>query len=238
MKSGPVTPARPPGGVRAFLALDFATAREARAQLRRLGEARCGVKVGLELFTAAGPPLVRALRSEGWRVFLDLKVHDIPRTMQGAARSAAALGADLLTVHASAGAEGVAAAVAGTRGTGTRILAVTVLTSQGGAVAGRVLGLARLAAGAGAPGLVLSVSEISVVRHAVGPGVLLVTPGIRFKDNELHDQRRVATPGLAGSRGADAMVLGRAVFGAPDPGAALARALRMYRTGRRINAGC
>jgi orotidine-5'-phosphate decarboxylase len=226
--------ARPPGGVRAFLALDFATAREARAQLGRLGDSRCGVKVGLELFTAAGPPLVRSLKAAGWRVFLDLKVHDIPRTMEGAARSASGLGADLLTVHAAAGPAGVAAAVAGTRGSRTRILAVTVLTSQGGEVAGRVLELAREACAAGAPGLVLSVDEARAVRSAVGPGRLLVTPGIRFKDSELHDQSRVASPDRAGREGADAMVLGRAVFGAPDPSAALRLALRLYRDGRRL----
>jgi orotidine-5'-phosphate decarboxylase len=226
--------ARPPGGVRAFLALDFSTAREARAQRGRVGDSRCGVKVGLELFTAAGPPLVRSLKAAGWRVFLDLKVHDIPRTMEGAARSAAGLGADLLTVHAAAGPAGVAAAVAGARGSGTRILAVTVLTSQGGNVAGRVLDLALEAVAAGAPGLILSVEEVASVRRAVGPGTLLVTPGIRFKDSDLHDQSRVATPDRAGREGADAMVLGRAVFGAPDPAAALRRALRLYREGSRL----
>ncbi|MBI5837962.1 MAG: orotidine-5'-phosphate decarboxylase [Candidatus Eisenbacteria bacterium] len=217
--------------MRAFLALDFPTSREALAQLRRLGGARCGVKVGLELFTAAGPPLVRRLKADG--VFLDLKVHDIPHTMEGAARSAAELGADLLTVHATAGPRGVAAAVAGARGSGTQILAVTVLTSEGGDVAGRVLRLARESAAAGAHGLVMSVEAARAARRAVGPGLLLVTPGIRFADGVAHDQARVATPGVAGREGADAMVLGRAVFGAADPAAALARALAQFRSGRR-----
>ena len=233
MSRGPCSPARLPGGVRAFLALDFPSARAALAQLRRLGSARCGLKVGLELFTAAGPPLVRRLRAEGWRVFLDLKLHDIPRTMEGAARAAGALGADLVTVHAAAGPEGVAAAVAGVRGSGARILAVTVLTSEGGEVAGRVLELGRSALGAGAHGLVLAVSEVRRMRAAGGPGGLLVTPGIRFDDNEIHDQKRVATPARAGAEGADAMVLGRAVWEAPDPAGALARALLEYRRGRR-----
>jgi orotidine-5'-phosphate decarboxylase len=220
------------GSDRIILALDRPGGASALALVEAIPNLRW-VKVGLELFTAAGPALVRRLRADGWRVFLDLMVHDIPRTMEGAARAAAALGVDLLTVHASAGPPGVAAAVAGARRSGTRILAVTVLTSQGGEVAGRVVELAREAVRSGAHGLVLAVEEARAVRSAVGPGVLLVTPGIRFIESELHDQRRVATPDRAGREGADAMVLGRAVFGAGDPAGALRQALRLYREGRR-----
>lgn len=223
--------ARTPGGVRAFLALDFQSLRAARAELRRLGGARCGVKVGLELFTAAGPSAVKGFRKDGWRVFLDLKLHDIPRTMERAAAAAAALGADLLTIHAAAGEEGVAGAVAGVHGTRTRILAVTVLTSQGGDVAAEAVLLARMAVGAGAHGLICSVEEAARIRTAVGPGALIVTPGIRFADGETHDQRRVATPDRAGREGSDAMVLGRAVFDSTDPGAALMRAQKLFNIG-------
>ncbi len=223
--------ARTPGGVRVFLALDFENLREARAELRRLGGARCGVKVGLELFTAAGPAAVKGFRKDGWRVFLDLKLHDIPRTMERAAAAAAALGADLLTVHAAAGPDGVAAAVAGVKATRTRILAVTVLTSQGGDVGAEAERRAREAVGAGAHGLICSVDEASRIRRAVGPGALIVTPGIRFAEGEVHDQKRVATPDRAGREGSDAMVLGRAVFGAPDPTVALRKAQKLFNMG-------
>jgi orotidine-5'-phosphate decarboxylase len=225
--------ARTPGGVRAFLALDFSTMAEARRELRRLGASRTGVKVGLELFTAAGPAAVKKFRADGWRVFLDLKLHDIPRTMERAAAAAAAIGADLLTVHASAGEAGVRAAVLGVRGSRTRILAVTVLTSEGGDVAGEAVLRARMAVGAGAHGLICSVEEARSIRREVGPGALIITPGIRFSEGEAHDQKRVATPEQAGGEGADAMVLGRAIFGDPRPSEALKRANRMFLIGVR-----
>lgn len=219
--------------MRAFLAMDFDGPREAARRLRALGDARAGVKVGLELFTAAGPPIVRSLEARGWRVFLDLKLHDIPRTMERAAAAAAALGADLLTVHASAGAEGVSAAVRGVRGSRTRILAVTVLTSQGGDVAALAAERAREAVSAGAHGLICSVDEVALLREVAGPGALLVTPGIRFAGGEAHDQRRVATPERAGKEGSDAMVLGRAIWDAASPKAALLMAQDQFTKGFR-----
>jgi len=169
-------------------ALDFPGWLEAAPFARAIAPEVGMLKVGLELFTAEGPPVIRAAAALGRPVFLDLKLHDIPATVEGAARSAAASGASLLTVHASGGAEMVRAAVRGAGGR-VRILAVTVLTSLDGAaldaigLAGpaeaAVVRLARLAVAAGAGGLVCSPHEVAAVRAAVGPGPLLVVPGIR-----------------------------------------------------------
>jgi len=189
--------------------------------------------VGLEIFTAEGPPAVRAAAALGRPVFLDLKLHDIPNTVEGAARSAASSGAALLTVHASGGPEMVRAAVRGAGG-GVRILAVTVLTSLDAAALERiglagppesaVVRLAKLAVDAGAGGLVCSPHEVAAVREAVGPGPLLVVPGVRPVGTALGDQARVATPEAAVRSGADVIVLGRPLRDAPDPAAA-ARAI-------------
>lgn len=187
------------------------------------------LKVGLELFVAEGPPAVRAVAALGRPVFLDLKLHDIPNTVEGAARSAAASGAALLTVHAAGGAEMVRAAVRGA-GPGVRVLAVTVLTSldapalEGIGLEGppeaAVVRLARLAVGAGAGGLVCSPHEVAAVRAAVGPGPLLVVPGVRPAGAARGDQSRVATPAEAVRAGADVIVLGRPLRDAADPAAA------------------
>jgi orotidine-5'-phosphate decarboxylase len=177
--------------------------------------------------------VVRAAAALGRPVFLDLKLHDIPATVEGAARSAAATGAALLTVHAAGGPEMVRAAVRGA-GPGVRVLAVTVLTSLDAAafeeigLAGppeaAVVRLARLAVGAGAGGLVCSPQEVAAVRAAVGPGPLLVVPGVRPAGAALGDQARVATPAQAVGAGADVIVVGRPLRDAPDPVAA-ARAI-------------
>jgi orotidine-5'-phosphate decarboxylase len=191
------------------------------------------LKVGLELFAAEGPAAVRAAAALGRPVFLDLKLHDIPNTVEGAARSAARTGASLLTVHASGGAEMIRAAVRGA-GPGVGILAVTVLTSLGpkaldevglaGPAEAAVVRLARLAVEAGARGLVCSPLEVAAVRAAVGPGPLLVVPGVRPVGAARGDQARVATPEEAVRAGADVLVLGRPLRDAPDPAAA-ARAI-------------
>jgi orotidine-5'-phosphate decarboxylase len=190
------------------------------------------LKVGLELFAAEGPPAVRAAAALGRPVFLDLKLHDIPNTVEGAARSAAATGAALLTVHASGGAEMVRAAVRGA-GPGTRVLAVTVLTSLdgraldeiglSGPLEAAVVRLARLAVGAGAGGIVCSPHEVAAVRAAVGPGPLLVVPGVRPPGAARGDQARVATPAEAVRAGADVVVVGRPLRDAPDAAAAAGR---------------
>jgi orotidine-5'-phosphate decarboxylase len=210
-------------------ALDFGAWEQAEPFARAIAPAVGMLKVGLELFVAEGPAVVRAAAALGRPVFLDLKLHDIPNTVEGAARSAAATGASLLTVHASGGAEMIRAAVRGAGGR-VRVLAVTVLTSIDSAaletigLAGppeaAVVRLARLAAGAGAGGLVCSPHEVAQVRAAVGPGPLLVVPGVRPPGAAKGDQARVATPAEAVRAGADVIVVGRPLRDAADPVAA------------------
>ena len=206
------------------------------------GLARCltgavdAFKVGLTLFAAHGPEALFEIGQHG-RVFCDLKLHDIPTQVRGAARSLASKGVWLTTVHASGGRAMMAAAVegAGATGSGTLVAAVTVLTSldatELGALGvaadplGQVLRLARLAVGAGARALVCSPQEVAAVRAEVGPDVLLVTPGIRPLGGDAGDQSRVATPAAAVAAGADYLVVGRPITAAPDPRAA-AEAIR------------
>jgi orotidine-5'-phosphate decarboxylase len=206
------------------------------------GLARCltgavdAFKVGLTLFAAHGPEALFEIGQHG-RVFCDLKLHDIPTQVRGAARSLASKGVWLTTVHASGGRAMVAAAVegAGAAGSGTLVAAVTVLTSLDAAElgslgvaadpAGQVLRLATLAVGAGAQALVCSPQEVAAVRAEVGPGVLLVTPGIRPAGGDPGDQSRVATPRAAVAAGADYLVVGRPITAATDPRAA-AEAIR------------
>jgi orotidine-5'-phosphate decarboxylase len=210
-------------------ALDFPSWERAEPFARAIAPAVGMLKVGLELFTAEGPAAVRAAAALGRPVFLDLKLHDIPATVEGAARSAAATGAALLTVHAAGGGDMVRAAVRGAGGR-TRVLAVTVLTSLDAAaleaigLAGppeaAVVRLARLAVAAGAGGLVCSPHEVAQVRAAVGPGPLLVVPGVRPAGAAKGDQARVATPEDAVRAGADVVVIGRPLRDAADPVAA------------------
>lgn len=198
------------------------------------------VKVGLELFVAAGPPVVQRLRQQGLRVFLDLKFHDIPATMAGACRSAARLGAELITVHACAGSEALeqaqAAAVEGAAAAGLpapTLLAVTVLTSWeqrrfaqqlaiGEPLEHYVPRLAHLAAQAGIGGCVCSPLEVELLRRAHPEPFRLVTPGIRPAGAPLGDQQRVMTPAQAVAAGASQLVVGRPITAAPDPAAAFA----------------
>ena len=214
-------------------ALDFGSWLEAEPFARAVAPEVGLLKVGLELFAAEGPAAVRAAAALGRPVFLDLKLHDIPNTVEGAARSAAGSGAALLTVHASGGAAMIRAAVRGA-GPGVRILAVTVLTSLDGAALdaiglvgppeAAVVRLARLAIDAGAGGIVCSPQEVAAVRAAVGPGPLLVIPGVRPAGAGKGDQARTATPAEAVAAGADVLVIGRPLRDAPDPAAA-ARAI-------------
>jgi orotidine-5'-phosphate decarboxylase len=221
------------GRDRLCAALDFASWRAAEPFARAVAPEVGVLKVGLELFAAEGPAAVRAASALGRPVFLDLKLHDIPSTVEGAARGAAASGASFLTVHACGGPEMIRAAVRGA-GPGLRVLAVTVLTSLG-ADALRSIGLAgppedavvrlsRLAVDAGAHGLVCSPLEVAAVRAAVGARPLLVVPGVRPPGAPRGDQARVATPREAVLAGADVLVLGRPLREAPDPAAA-ARAI-------------
>ena len=198
------------------------------------------VKVGLELFVQAGPEVVAQLREQGLRVFLDLKFHDIPATMAGACRRAAALGAELITVHACSGSEALqaaqAAAVEGAQTAGLdapTLLAVTVLTSwqeqrlqrelaitQG--IAERVPALAQLSATAGIGGCVCSPLEASALRAQHPEPFALVTPGIRPKGTAIGDQARVMGPAEALAAGASQLVIGRPISKADDPSAAFA----------------
>ncbi len=202
-------------------------------RLARLLTGRAGtVKVGLEAFTAHGPDLVREVRDLGVPVFLDLKLHDIPNTVERAARNAARLGAAMLTVHASGGEAMLRAAVGGAADAERppAVLAVTVLTSLDdaaldglgipGGAAGRVRAWAEMARRAGCAGVVCSPREASALRAALGAGFLLVTPGIRPAGAASADQRRVATPRAAVEAGADILVVGRPITAAADPAAA------------------
>ena len=189
------------------------------------------VKVGLELYLRYGPGIVASIRgASGVRVFLDLKLHDIPATVAGAARAVARLHPDVLTVHAAGGPEVIRAATAAAPD--TMIAGVTVLTSLGpadlksigvkGPLRDAVRRLAVLAVGAGARGLVCSPREVAEVRAEVGPDITLITPGIRPAGAAAHDQARTATPEEALRAGADLLVIGRPITSAPDPGAAAA----------------
>ena len=215
-----------------IVALDYSTSAEALDLVRRLGDSCRFYKVGSELFTAAGPAVVRAIRELGHEVFLDLKFHDIPNTVAGAVRSAVATGASMLTVHASGGTAMLRAAVDAAGG--CRVMGVTVLTSFSaaglgeawgrsiGEIGGEVTRLASLCQGAGTHGLVCSGHELAAVR-AAAPGLRPLVPGIRFAEGDSHDQARVMTPESAAAAGASYLVIGRMVTGSPDPVAAMRR---------------
>ncbi|HEX2190683.1 MAG TPA: orotidine-5'-phosphate decarboxylase [Longimicrobiaceae bacterium] len=228
---------RPPVPI---VALDVPRAADAYSLVERIGPAAEWVKVGLQLFTAEGPPVVLGLRQRGLRVFLDLKLHDIPNTVAHAVESAARLGADLLTVHASGGSAMLRAArrAAGERGgAGPRLYAVTVLTSLSASELGEAWGrpgvsagdeagrLARLAAEAEMDGVVASVHEAARIREAAGAGLGILTPGIRLAGDAAGDQSRVATPAQAARAGVELVVVGRTVTAAADPAAAFRRVL-------------
>jgi orotidine-5'-phosphate decarboxylase len=220
---------------RIIAALDVPTVAEAKALCGQLAGEVGLAKVGLELFVAEGAAAVRAAQ-ETLPVFLDLKLHDIPNTVEGAARSAAKLGVRMLTVHASGGKAMVEAARRGLEtATGERplLLAVTVLTSMSppdlaaqaisGTVEDHVVRLAKMAVSAGADGLVCSPHEVGAIRKALGDGPALVVPGIRPAGSAAHDQARAATPASAVKAGADWIVVGRPLREGPSPAAAARR---------------
>ena len=218
---------------RVIVPLDFPDAEAALALAARLDPALCRVKVGKELFTAAGPAVVARLHERGFEVFLDLKFHDIPNNVAGACRAAARLGVCMVKVHASGGEAMLRAARDAVAGAARPplLIGVTVLTSLGAADLARVgfqgspeenvLRLAGLAHACGLDGVVCSALEAPRLRAAFGPGFRLVTPGIRLEGAEAHDQSRVATPGEAVRLGADYLVIGRPIALAADPAATL-----------------
>lgn len=224
----------PRRSVQPIVALDVPTLADARALVRRLGPAVDFYKVGLELFAAEGPRAVEWLHGEGKRVFLDLKLHDIPTTVRGAAASASRMGVALLTVHGLGGEAMVRAAVEGAGGE-TGVLAVTVLTSMDlsglssvlgravGDVQAEVLRLCAIARAAGARGVVCGGGECAAVRAAHGGHLEPLVPGIRLGGGASDDQARVVTPGAAARAGAAYIILGRTVTSAADPPAAFSR---------------
>jgi orotidine-5'-phosphate decarboxylase len=231
-------------GSRLIVALDFPTAAEAITFSRRVNPQDCRLKVGKELFTAAGPALIETLSKQGFDIFLDLKFHDIPNTVAGACRAAVQLGVWMLNVHASGGrAMMEAAREAVGAGAGRPLLiAVTLLTSMGpqeiaevgivGDAAGAVRRLALLTQSSGLDGVVCSAQESALLRAACGPGFKLVTPGIRPAASSKDDQQRVMTPAAAIAAGSDYLVIGRPVTQAADPVAALAAINREISSGK------
>ncbi len=224
-----------------IVALDFADAKGALALARRLDPARCRVKVGLELFCAEGPAVVRDLRGLGLDVFLDLKFHDIPNTVARACARAADLGVWMVNVHALGGPRMLEAARRAIPAEGPRLVGVTILTSHSpeevaalglGASGARVRSLARACREAGLDGVVCSAHEASDLRDLRGRGFVLVTPGIRPQGSAPDDQRRTQTISEALASGADYLVVGRPVTQAPDPAAALAACLDEARAAR------
>ncbi|HKV34473.1 MAG TPA: orotidine-5'-phosphate decarboxylase [Pyrinomonadaceae bacterium] len=221
-----------------IVALDVETPDRALALVNELRDVAGMFKIGSQLFTLAGPQIVKDIVASGAKVFLDLKFHDIPHQVAGAARSAAQLGVSLFTLHASGGAEMMRRAVeavtevAEREGTiRSKVLAVSVLTSIDAATLSQiginsspeesVLRLVKLAEQSGVDGVVASPQEAATIRATVTrPKFLIVTPGIRPAGNEAGDQRRIATPAAALNAGADYLVVGRPITAAADPVAA------------------
>jgi len=230
---------------RIMVALDVPDESAADALLRRLEGIPCYVKVGMELFYAAGPRLVVRLKEAGYRVFLDVKMHDIPNTVKGGAASVTRLGVDMFNVHAAGGIammeaarEGVESALSGSPGAVRPVvIGVTQLTSVNravlndqigiaGTVEDAVLRYAELAKRAGLDGVVASPLETSRIKERCGRDFLAVTPGIRPAGAETGDQARVMTPREAFRQGADYIVIGRPITAAPDPRRALEDIIR------------
>lgn len=220
---------------RVIVALDYADAKSATALADRLEPAACKLKVGKELFTAAGPAFVATMTQRGFDVFLDLKFHDIPNTVGQACKVCAQLGVWMINVHALGGRAMLSAAREGIDSAGIKpkLIAVTVLTSMteadlrevgiNASPLAQVMKLAELAADCGLDGVVCSAQEASAIRDKLGRGFLRVTPGIRLPEDAAGDQKRVVTPQVAVESGASYLVVGRPVTRAADPLAVLAR---------------
>jgi len=223
---------------RVIVALDVNSVEEVRALVSKVGPNIKTFKVGMRLFTKYGPALVRELKENGYNIFLDLKYHDIPNTVETACFEAALLGVDMLTIHACGGKEMCRAAVKGAKEGAAKsgnkvptILAVTVLTSMNeaalkevgvnNAVELQVLNLATMAINEGVSGIVCSPLEVKKLKSEIKNKFVAVIPGIRLPEGNTNDQKRVASPDAAIKDGADYLVIGRPVYGAPDPVQAL-----------------
>lgn len=212
-----------------IVAMDFADSSAALQMADRLSPALCRLKVGKELFTAAGPQLVEQLMRNGFEIFLDLKFHDIPNTVAQACKSAAALGVWMVNVHALGGRRMMEAAHEALASVSRppKLIAVTVLTSMGqedlvdlginDTPAQMVLRLAQLARNSGVEGVVCSAQEAALLRRECGENFCLVTPGIRPAQSSMDDQMRVMTPQAALENGASYLVIGRPITRAADP---------------------
>ena len=225
-----------------IVACDFSGAEETFAFLDRFTEEKPFVKIGMELFYAAGPQIVRDIKARGHRIFLDLKLHDIPNTVQKAMRVLSNLDVDIVNLHAAGTAAMMRAALEGlTRPDGTRplLIAVTQLTStdeqtmKSELLIDRpldevVMRYALNAAQAGLDGVVCSPLEAGKVHEKCGEAFLTVTPGVRFADNDIGDQKRVTTPAQAKELGSDYIVVGRPVTKAADPAAAYRRCVKEF----------
>ena len=217
-----------------IVALDVDNRAEAVERVKSIGDAVEFYKIGLELFTAEGPDVVKAVKDLGKRVFLDLKLHDIPRTVERAVKAGGSLGVDLMTIHSVGGKAMIKAAADAAAEFGSnapRILAVTVLTSldqsdlEDVGIAGRtpamqVSAMARFAVENGAHGLVCSPKEVGSLSASLKAGTLFITPGVRPAGAAVGDQKRVATPADAVRDGATHLVVGRPILAAEDPVAA------------------
>lgn len=222
-----------------IVALDVNTREEAVEKVKAIGESVDFYKIGLELFTAEGPDVVKAVKDLGKRVFLDLKFHDIPRTVERAVKSGGKLGVDLMTIHSVGGKAMIQAAAQAAAEFGAaapKILAVTVLTSldqsdledvgiKGRTPAEQVEAMARFAIDNGANGLVCSPKEVGNLSKILKAGTLFITPGVRPAGAAVGDQKRVATPADAVRDGSTHLVVGRPILAAEDPVAA-AKAIR------------
>ena len=223
----------PPAKEKIIVALDVPDAAAAGKLATALGDAAVWVKIGLQLFTAEGPDIVRAMKDRGYKVFLDLKFHDIPNTAREAVHSAGKLGADMTTIHLSGGQRMIREAVEAAADSPLLVLGVTVLTSFNEAElrgigvnktpAEQVENLVALATSVGLRGVVCSPHEISILRARFGRELTIVTPGVRPAGAAANDQQRVMTPGDAIKAGASYLVIGRPITGAASPREALLR---------------
>lgn len=225
-----------------IIACDFADKETALNFLDKFEGRKPFVKIGMELFYAEGPDMVREIKARGHKIFLDLKLHDIPNTVKRAMASLSRLDVDLVNLHAAGGSEMMRAALEGlTRPDGTRplLIAVTQLTSTNAETLKNellipvpmeetVLSYAKNAAGSGLDGIVCSPLEAAKVKEVCGEDFLTVTPGIRFADSAAGDQKRIMTPEKAGKSGCDLIVVGRPITQAEDPVAAYRRTVREF----------
>ena len=216
-----------------IVALDLPSVDAARKLIKSLGDDVSWYKIGLQLFGLGGPAFVQEVKASGAKIFLDLKFHDIPNTVQSAVESACTLGVDMLTIHLSGGSEICQAAVKGRGTNSTLILGVTVLTSHTEAtlseiginrsISQQVISLAALAKSTGITGLIASPLELEPLRNEFGDCFVIVTPGVRPDWSAAGDQKRFTTPAEAIRLGADYLVIGRPITASPDPKSAFSR---------------